>query len=370
VYNGKCKGDKPVNYGATVRKNYTLKEIAKELNVSRATIDRVIHERGGIGDETVKKVRDFLDSIEYKPNKVGRCLAKRYDKNIYVIFHDSKNEFLQGIQCGVAAAEQEIRDFGFSVHILVVDENSEEQIRVMRKIADEGAEAIAVSPYEPDKFVDVIDEFVKKGIRVITLNNDVVDSTRLCYIGSNYYKSGRIAGEVMAKHMKYGKAAVLSCKSSYWQNQQRITGFREVIDRFPAIEMIGPFKTFTDFETSYCGLKDLIENISDLKGVFVLDNYEGIVAGVCKALSENAKPGIDVISLDLNSECVKGLLDGYITASVCQDPFSQGYWAVKLLFDYLFDNRQPKSSLYLTRLDVIYKENLDNYDHARNIMRL
>jgi ABC-type sugar transport system, periplasmic component len=348
-------------------RSFTLKDIAKSLNVSRATIDRVIHNRGDIGEETTKKVLDYLQSIDYKPNKVGRSLAKRYDKNIYIIFHDNKNEFYERIRCGIMAAEQEIQDFGFNVHVMDVDKNSEEQIRIIKEIGTMGVDAIAMSPYEPEKFVDVIDEYMKRKIPVITFNNDVVDSTRLCYVGTNYYKNGRIAGEVMAKHMKYGKVAVLSSKSGYWQNQHRLIGFREVIDTYNDIEMIGPLKKFVDSETSYSNMKGIIESMSDLKGVFILDNYTGIIEGVCKAVGEFAKTKIDIITLDLNSETVKGLNNGQITASICQDPFSQGYYTVKFLFEYLFENKQPKSSLFLTRLDVIYKENLDNYDLQRNI---
>ena len=75
-----------------------LKEIAKELNVSRATIDRVIHNRGGIGKETVIKVNEFLTKVNYQPNKVGKSLAKRLQKSIYVILPDSENEFFIDIE--------------------------------------------------------------------------------------------------------------------------------------------------------------------------------------------------------------------------------------------------------------------------------
>ena len=50
-----------------------------------------------------------------------------------------------------------------------------------------------------------------------------------------------------------------------------------------------------------------------------------------------------------------------MTATVCQDPFSQGYYCVKILFKYLSESVVPTRSVYSTRLDVFYRENLDNY---------
>ena len=354
----------------TEKKIYTLKEIAKELNVSRATIDRVIYDRGGISEETAKRVRNFLKEVDYKPNKVGRSLAKRYNKNIYVVFHDNENEFFEDVKQGVMAAQSEIEDFGFSVKIIGVNKNSEEQLQIIKEASESGADAIAISAYEPDKFIDIIDELVKKNIPVVTFNNDVVNSTRLSYIGTNYYKSGRLAGEVMVKHCKQGKVAILSNRNNYWQNQQRITGFRDVTDFYRGIEIVGPLKTFTDFNSSYKSMKELMESVNSLKGVFILDNYDGIISGVCEAVKENNSNKIDVLTLDLNSECERELKSGNVTATICQDPFSQGYHSVKILFQLLFDGIQPKASSFITRLDVIYKENLDNYDNRKSIIRL
>ena len=74
-------------------KDYSLKEIAQELHVSRGTLDRVIHNRGGISPETTVRVQEFLNRINYRPNKIGRSLARRKLVSLYVSFHDTKGEF-------------------------------------------------------------------------------------------------------------------------------------------------------------------------------------------------------------------------------------------------------------------------------------
>ena len=75
---------------------------------------------------------------------------------------------------------------------------------MMKKIVDQGADAIALSPYEPAKFVEIVNDCIKKEVPVLTLNNDILNSSRLCYVGANYYKSGRMAGNSSVNLSKPG----------------------------------------------------------------------------------------------------------------------------------------------------------------------
>lgn len=345
-----------------LKKQYTLKEIAQELNVSRATIDRVIHNRGDIGADTVKRVKEFLEEVGYRPNQVGRSLAKRLQKKIALLFHATDNEIFEDIKHGMQVAEAEIRDFGFSIEILPVDKNSEEQLKLLRQVAQE-ADAIAISPYEPDKFIETINEIVDAGKPVITFNNDVAESKRLCYIGTDYYRSGKLAGELLGKSVKSGKVLVISGKSGYWQSQQRQQGFEEVVQSYPSVEIIGPI-CHKEGSGDFPELLRTLDANPDVKGIFVMDNYNGIIESVCDTL-HSRQPTLDIVTLDLNSECVKGINEGMIMATIAQDPFSQGYYAVKKLFHLLFHQSEMKHSIYHTKLDVLYKENLINYKNQR-----
>ena len=45
----------------------TIKEIAKQLNMSTTTVSNVIHGKvGEVSDDTKKKVQDFLDKVNSK----------------------------------------------------------------------------------------------------------------------------------------------------------------------------------------------------------------------------------------------------------------------------------------------------------------
>jgi LacI family transcriptional regulator len=343
------------------KRQYGLKEIAKELNVSRGTLDRVIHNRGGIGPETTARVLAYLKSIGYKPNKLGRSLARRQQMDIFVSFHDTKNEFFKDVLAGLKAAESEIADFGFKMRYEEVSRNSASQIKLIKEAMRSGAAGLALSPYEPDKFVGLVDGLVKGGKPVVTFNNDVVNSARMTHVGVNYYTNGRVAGEVLAKAVKSGAVGVIRRSSSYFQNQLRITGFSEVIDSYEDIRLAGSFSGSADYQTAYENIKRVIQSVPDLHGLLLLNNESEIITATCDAIGDSGRKPFDVVTFDLPSACQREIQNGRITATVCQDPFFQGYFCVKILFKFLSDNFIPPKSLYSTRQDVIFKENLDNY---------
>ncbi|MDA0937087.1 MAG: LacI family DNA-binding transcriptional regulator, partial [Bacteroidetes bacterium] len=44
----------------------TIKDIAKEANVSAGTVDRVLHDRGGVSPKTEAKIRKILTQKKFK----------------------------------------------------------------------------------------------------------------------------------------------------------------------------------------------------------------------------------------------------------------------------------------------------------------
>ena len=60
-----------------------VKEIAKLANVSLATVDRVLHNRGRVSDDALKKVTAVMNQIDYKPNLIARTLGS--NKNYRIV---------------------------------------------------------------------------------------------------------------------------------------------------------------------------------------------------------------------------------------------------------------------------------------------
>ena len=54
----------------------TLKEIAREAGVSVATVDRVVHGRGGVRADTSRRVREAIERHDFRPFAAAADVAR------------------------------------------------------------------------------------------------------------------------------------------------------------------------------------------------------------------------------------------------------------------------------------------------------
>ena len=54
----------------------TIKDVAREADVSIATVSRIMNNRGAISDKTRKKVYEAMERLHYQPNEMARALQK------------------------------------------------------------------------------------------------------------------------------------------------------------------------------------------------------------------------------------------------------------------------------------------------------
>lgn len=66
-------------------KNLTIGDIAQELGVSKTTVSRAISGKGRIGDQTRKKVLDYIEKHHYSPNVVAKGLAQNKTFNLGMV---------------------------------------------------------------------------------------------------------------------------------------------------------------------------------------------------------------------------------------------------------------------------------------------
>lgn len=82
--------------------NITIYDIAKEANVSMATVSRVVNGNPNVKPTTRKKVNEVIERLGYRPNAVARGLASKKTTTVGVIIPDISNpiyaEMTRGIE--------------------------------------------------------------------------------------------------------------------------------------------------------------------------------------------------------------------------------------------------------------------------------
>src|SRR6202451_2803814 len=80
----------------------TLKDIAREVGVSLATLDRVLHGRTGVREETARRVREAIDRHGFRPFAAGAELARGRSSKFAFVMPEGSNIFMSLILDHVA----------------------------------------------------------------------------------------------------------------------------------------------------------------------------------------------------------------------------------------------------------------------------
>lgn len=213
------------------QRRVTIKDIARELNVSIGTIDRAINGRGRINEETKEMIMKKIREVGYKPNTIARTLRKNKVTRIAFVL-PSNNYFFQDIIDGAKTACMELADFSIELDLVTQDSENDplKQLKDFGELEARDISGIIIAPLHPFLLSNAINRAIDNNIPVITVNLDSRDSKRLCYVGQNSLKTGAIIGTIFGKFLKgKGDIALLSGISELDLRQMRTQGFLENI---------------------------------------------------------------------------------------------------------------------------------------------
>ncbi|OXM82925.1 LacI family DNA-binding transcriptional regulator [Paenibacillus rigui] len=339
-------------------KRLTVKEMAKHIGVSVATLDRVLNNRGNVKPATYQKVMDKIKELNYTPNKSASFLSRKNEYSMAIVFPELPEYFWTQVERGVQIAMEEFRDYGLHVHIIRSEKyDLERQKETVMKLIESGSyDAIAVSPNDPQEMADIIDHGVDQGVAICTFNSDSPLSKRLFYVGCDYRIAGRLAADMLCKLIGSKTRVGLIMSYTNFQMQQKITGFREVVAEYDHIELVGPLKLQQE---DYESLDTFIDYFRQVDGIYVSSAKLNVIAR--HVADANLSKPIALIGHDMTEEIYQYLRKGTVTATICQDPVNQGYLTVKSMFDYLVSGEKVNEKENITKLELATKENARYY---------
>jgi LacI family transcriptional regulator len=111
----------------------TLKQIAKELNVSVSTVSKALSNSPEISEPTKLKVQEFARLKNYKPNNMALNLKNKRSRTIGVIIPNILNPFFAKVFSGIEKAANEK---GYNVITCISNESLEKEIHTMEMLSN------------------------------------------------------------------------------------------------------------------------------------------------------------------------------------------------------------------------------------------
>ena len=310
------------------------------------------------------------------------------DYHIMIIV-DSKNRFYSTqFRQGIKAAALEYK---IAYEIIEVEGSNyyEDVLDALDMAIYSKVDGIVLHAIPSDKVVAKINDASDLNIPVITLNEDLAESARICYVGVNRYNIGQEAGKILAESMGgKGKIAVVEQRGYLAQNYLD-NKIKDSINTNQDNQLLSK-------DTLLLGIADIVKNYKDLKVDFIGYTEQGTLSAetiITNILKENpditgifcsdGQNTLGVIQAIIDNNLVnKTKLIGYgdeeeileyvekgniIEATLVSDYHDIGYEAMKAFYEY--KNVQFVSSYINTDLKIVTENNIDAYRNEKSEIR-
>lgn len=348
-------------------KQITIKEIADRAGVSRATVDRVLHERGKVSEENLAKIRKVLGETGYKYNIHTSAVSLRKAFTVAIVTPEAaKGEYWDSVHEGILKAGREYSDIDLEFLWLAYDQFSKTSLQeAYDKALGSNPDAAIIGPGFEDITLEFCRDCDSAHIPYAFVDSQIAGTSPIASFTADQPEGGYIAGKILGNITPTG-SRICVFSASYEDNAKAYNASRRLqglLCYFKDSPRLLP-PANVDMHNHGEGLtqiKDYLLCHEDIAGIAVLNSRGHLVAEALKELGRSGTVRLVAFDCtDRNKEC---LSDGSISVLLSQQPETQGFNAVKSIIEYLLYRKvDMQAAFHLMPIDILLKENLPYYE--------
>jgi LacI family transcriptional regulator len=202
----------------------TIKDLARELRLSVATISKALRDSYEISPETKQRVLEHAKKVNYTPNPYASSLRRRGSKTIAVVLPEVADSFFS---LAINGIESVAMDKGYHVLIYLTHESFEREQTILNEFKSGRVDGILLSVSGETSQSDHIKEVMAAGVPVIFFDRvcEDVDTAKIVTddFESSYNATCHLA-ETGCKRIVY-----LASSSTLSINNRRMEGYQKAL---------------------------------------------------------------------------------------------------------------------------------------------
>jgi DNA-binding LacI/PurR family transcriptional regulator len=326
-----------MNIKKQLRKKITLKDVAKILSVTPATVSKALRNSSDISSETKELVKNKCKELGYRPNLLARSLISNRSKILGVLVPDLRISFFSEAVRGMYE-EAELK--GYECLLLVHDEDSEREKQKIEFLSDLGVDGILLNAVGGTANYPLYEKLTEEGIKIVCWDRKLEELD---------YKSVTIddtqaAFELTSKIIDSGRKNILFLgpNTGIPVASHRFEGYRMALEK-NGIEFNPELvlQTFRDVDDSYNKMLSLLDKHTMIDGVISIGGL--ITYGAGKAILDR-KLSIpnDIILGEFGDNDIVARL-GVPFYTVYQNPYKIGKASTDLLISMVEQNQPDEN---------------------------
>jgi DNA-binding LacI/PurR family transcriptional regulator len=327
----------------------TIKEVAKEANVSPSTVSRVISNSSQISEETKERVREAINRLKYKPNAIARSLANKKSRILGVVLPNEAQDLITNaffIQAMKGMSRYAQNKKYYITYAFSEDEKTELEY-INNFITSNLVDGICLLRARTD---DKSIKYLKEAEFPFVVIGRPEEADGLLWVDNdNFQATYNLVNELIKKGHK--SIAFLGAKKEWNVTKDRFNGFK-VACQINGISIqdkdIIMMKDFNE-EEGRIGTIRLLKNVT---ATAIIAEDDVLAFGALKVLNERNIKNIEVVGFNNNPLAE---FQNPPLSSVDINADELGYYAVKILIDHL-ENSETSMNHHIIESKLVKRE--------------
>jgi len=198
----------------------TIKDIAREANVSHSTVSRALHGSALISTATSERIRQAALELGYLPSAAARTLKTNRSQALGVIIRNVDDPFFGEILQGI---EEVAQAKGYSLFMAASQPGTERDQALVQAMVERRVDGIIIcsTPVSPDQSRQLF----QFGVPIVVVNNQAAEEYRYSIYHDDIDGSRQVTRHLIC--LGHRKIAYLGNAASGRSTIERLAGFRE-----------------------------------------------------------------------------------------------------------------------------------------------
>ncbi|QBP40634.1 catabolite control protein A [Paenisporosarcina antarctica] len=318
----------------------TIYDVAREANVSMATVSRVVNGNPNVKPATRKKVLDVIKRLEYRPNEVARGLASKKTTTVGVIIPDMSNIFYAELARGI---EDIATMYRYNIILSNSDQREDKELQLLETMFGKQVDGIVFMSEHVS--IDLLNMMERSPVPIVLAGT--IDATgHMPSVNIDYHQAAFEAVNRLLQNNHKRIAYVSGSLSSTINRAFKFTGYEKALAQ-AGIELDNDLVVESEatYDAGYTAFNKL-KSINDAPTAYFAGNDElaiGLIHGVQDA-GLNVPNDVEVISFE-NSKLAR-MVRPELT-SVVLPLYDIGAVSMRLLTKYMNKEKIEEKTVIL-----------------------
>lgn len=317
----------------------TIKEIAKELNVSVSTVSRALNNHPGIGLRTRTRVQEMAKKLNYEPNQTALFFQQRKTYTIGVILPELSEAFFSAAINGI---EEVAEKKNYTVLLGQSHDIEEREKKILETMKNHRVDGMIVSISKNTTDFSHFQTLKKYNIPVVFFDR-IPNIDDIHYVACNM-ASGTIQAVNFLLKKGHRVIGMVNGPEKLFASQEREQGYIQAMLKSrlkydPSLIVNSDLTT----EGTYQAMEQLLRSRRKPTAIVAFNDYV-VLDAVQYAIQQKKKINKDLCFVSYANLPIHNYTTYPPMASVEQFPYSQGQKATEILLDLLSRKDEDKQN--------------------------